>query len=120
MTETVAQIAQSLSAATTPAGSPASMAISRPSKESAWTLYGALGSSWLIAAAAIYMLTIGHWPTDASTTTSRIAAIGSIGVLSMICQLVVIAALGGSKLGHIQASAAGATVEVDGAPPAKE
>jgi hypothetical protein len=112
MVETTSDILAATSAATSGNSTPNNVSVTRPTKESVWTLYGGMMLSGAIGALVIAILAWDKWPD--AVAGSRVNWLGIMGCMAVIGTPITVIALASSRLGQVKATAGDKTVEIDG------
>jgi hypothetical protein len=113
MVETTSDILAATSAATSGNSTPNNVSVTRPTKESVWTLYGGIILSGGLAVLVIACLAWWvKWPEGVAG--SRVNWLGIMGCMGSIGVPITIIALASSRIGQVKATAGDKTVEIDG------
>jgi ABC-type branched-subunit amino acid transport system permease subunit len=112
MAETTAEILGAASAAVTGSATPDNVTMTRPTKESVWTLYGGMIISGALGALVIGILAWNHW-IDA-VAPARVMWLGVMGCMAVVGTPITVIALASSRLGQVKASAGDKSIEIDG------
>lgn len=110
MPDTVSDAAAIASAVTGP-NTPDNVSVSRPVRESVWTVMGMAIFAGVFAAAVAAILTWGPW---AHEDARRINYLGSALICAVICIPIAMIALASSRLGRIEAKAGNNEIAVSG------